>query len=243
MTPPVIGVAFSKPEYIAALENAGAQVRQLSPTADPLPASLEGLDGLLLTGGPDVRPSLYGAARTHPTVTIDDTRDGYELPLTSAARDLGLPLLAICRGVQVLNVAGGGSLIQDIPSERPGSLNHARPSPRTAIAHDVSVAPGSHLAALFASRLTADSRLEVNSRHHQAIDTVAPDFVVSATAADGTVEAIETADSAPGVFCVGVQWHPEDFWSTGEQASLFEAFVAAAARRRLQRSKTATHST
>lgn len=230
MKKPVIGVAFPKPDYIAALEKAGAEVRELSPDTDPLPAALEGLDGVLLTGGDDVRPSLYGAATTHPTVSPDDKRDAYELPLARAARDLGLPLLAICRGVQVLNVAAGGTLIQDLASERPGGLNHAVNTPHTAMAHDVSVAPDSRLAAILAARL-ADGKLAVNSRHHQAIDAVGTGFVVSATAPDGTIEAIEAAGPASGGFCVGVQWHPENFWRTGEAAELFESFVAAAARR------------
>jgi putative glutamine amidotransferase len=228
MFKPVIGVAFAKPDYVAALEKAGAEVRELIPSTAPLPESLEGLDGLLLTGGPDVRPSLYGATVQHPTVTIDDERDGYELPLVRAALERDLPLLAICRGVQVLNVAAGGTLIQDLPSERPG-LAHTVEGPKTAIGHDISVAAGSRLAGIFTSRLDAAHRLGVNSRHHQAIDAVAPGFIVSATAGDGTIEAIESLSQA---FCLGVQWHPENFWRTGEAASLFEGFVQAAIRAR-----------
>lgn len=231
MKKPVIGVAFARADYTAALEQAGAEVRNLRPDEDPLPAALAGLDGVLLTGGPDVRPSLYGAAEQHPTVEIDDVRDAYELPLAKAAIEQGLPLLAICRGVQVLNVAAGGTLIQDLPSAHPGGLNHSVLTPTTAISHDVGVVPGSRLAHIVAPQLKAGSRLDVNSRHHQAIDVVAPGFVVSATAPDGTIEAIETAAPAPaGGFCVGVQWHPENFWRTGETASLFESFVKAAMR-------------
>jgi len=225
-------VAFARPDYLAALREAGAEVRELSPGADVLPAALATLDGVLLTGGPDVRPSLYGAPTTHPTVEINDPRDAYELPLAKAAMAAGLPLLAICRGVQVLNVAAGGTLIQDLPSERPGGLAHSITTPTTAIAHDVTVTPGSRLADVFAPALSQDGRLEVNSRHHQAIDIVAPGFVVSAVAPDGTIEAIEA--SARG-FCVGVQWHPENFWRTGETASLFQSFVTAAAARRSSR--------
>lgn len=231
MKKPVIGVAFARADYTAALEQAGAEVRRLLPDVDPVPAALEGLDGVLLTGGPDVRPSLYGAVEQHPTVESDDVRDAYELPLAKAALEQGLPLLAICRGVQVLNVAAGGTLIQDLPSAHPGGLNHSVPTPTTAIAHDVAVVPGSRLSRIVAPRLKAGSRLDVNSRHHQAIDVVAPGFVVSATAPDGTIEAIEaTAPTPAGGFCVGVQWHPENFWRTGETASLFESFVKAAMR-------------
>lgn len=229
MTKPVIGVAFSRPDYTAALEKAGAEVRELSPTTSPLPDSLEGLDGVLLTGGPDVRPSLYGVADAHPSVEIDDERDEYELPLAKAALDRGLPLLAICRGVQVLNVAAGGTLIQDLPSEQPGGLNHSVEESKTAIAHDVAVSVGSRLAEILAPVLTPDNRMSVNSRHHQAIGVVAEEFVVSAVAPDGTIEAIEKGSDSSGDFCVGVQWHPENFWKTGESAALFESFVSAAA--------------
>ncbi|MCR4373891.1 MAG: gamma-glutamyl-gamma-aminobutyrate hydrolase family protein [Acidobacteria bacterium] len=231
MKKPVIGVAFGRPDYLAALREAGAEVRELSPDTDVLPAALAGLDGVMLTGGPDVRPSLYGAATTHPSVEINDARDGYELPLAKAAIESGLPLLAICRGVQVLNVAAGGTLIQDLPSEHPGGLNHSITAPTTALAHDVAVTPGSQLARALAPQLTGEGRLMVNSRHHQAIGVVAPGFSASAIAPDGTIEAIETATPQAHGFCVGVQWHPENFWRTGETASLFQSFVSAAARR------------
>ncbi len=233
MKRPVIGVAFTRPDYTAALEAAGAEVRELSPAAGPAQHALEGLDGILLTGGPDVRPALYGVAVPHPTVEIEDERDAFELPLVRAAIERGLPLLAICRGVQVLNVAAGGTLVQDLPSARPGGLNHSVVTPKTAISHDVAVVPGSRLAEVVAPHLKSDGRLDVNSRHHQAVDVVAPGFVVSATASDGTIEAIEAAqsiDAARVGFCVGVQWHPENFWRTGETASLFTSFVAAAGR-------------
>ena len=231
MKKPVIGVAFGRPDYLAALREAGAEVRELSPEEDVLPAALAGLDGVMLTGGPDVRPSLYGAETTHATVEINDTRDAYELPLAKAALDRGLPLLAICRGVQVLNVAAGGTLIQDLPSECASDLNHSITTPATAIAHDVTVAPGTCLAGVFAPQLTADNRMAVNSRHHQAVGVVAPGFSVSAVAPDGTIEAIEAVTPPAHGFCVGVQWHPEDFWRTGETASLFQSFVRAASRR------------
>jgi putative glutamine amidotransferase len=238
---PVIGVAFPREDYVAALEQAGAVVRVLSPSTDVLPDVLRELDGVMLTGGPDVRPALYGAASEHPTVEIDDVRDAYELPLAKAAIDTGTPLLAICRGVQVLNVAAGGTLVQDLPSERPSGLNHSITEPRDAIAHDVHVEPTSQLARVMAERLTPDGRLDVNSRHHQAIDRVAEGFAVSATAPDGTIEAIEVISAAkatePRPFCLGVQWHPESFYRTGESAPLFSSFVEAA------RSKTTTHST
>lgn len=230
MKKPVIGVAFAKPDYTSALEKAGAEVRELAPESHPLPAALDGLDGVLLTGGPDVHPSVYGATDVHPTVEVDDRRDAYELPLAKAAMERRMPLLAICRGVQVLNVAAGGTLIQDLPSHQPSALNHSITTPKTAIAHDVAVAPGSVLARIVAPQLKNGHRLDVNSRHHQAIDAVAPGFMVSASAPDGTIEAIETVGRDAG-FCVGVQWHPENFWPSGQSDSLFESFVSAASKR------------
>jgi putative glutamine amidotransferase len=186
----------------------------------------------MLTGGVDVDPALYGDTERHPTVETDPARDGYELPLARLAVEHGLPLLAICRGAQVLNVAAGGTLVQDIPDLLPGTLGHSVVEPRNAIAHDVTIAQDSCLAALLASRTRSDRTVAVNSRHHQSVKAVAPGFVVTAVAADGVVEAIERPD-AP--FCIGVQWHPENFWATGEFQPLFEGLVAAAGRVRAGR--------
>src|SRR6187397_1806088 len=118
MEKPVIAVPWPRPDYVSALERAGAQVRVLNPDADPLPAALEDGDGVLLTGGEDVDPREYGDADRHPTVETDPARDAYELTLTRLALERDLPLLAICRGLQVLNVAAGGTLIKDLPSAR-----------------------------------------------------------------------------------------------------------------------------
>jgi len=139
-----------------------------------------------------------------------------------------VPLFAICRGVQVLNVAEGGTLVQDIPSAMTSDLNHSIDQPKDTIAHDVTVAPGTKLAAALGESRPGDT-CPVNSRHHQAVGAVAPSFVVSAVSPDGVVEAIERPAST---FVVGVQWHPENFWRNGEFSGLFEAFVAAAAARR-----------
>lgn len=222
---PVIAVAWPKADYVAALEQAGADVREITPDRDPLPETLATCDGVLLTGGVDVDPVEYGDSTRHPTVEIDDTRDRYELALAREALARDLPLLAICRGVQVLNVAAGGTLVQDIPSEAPGTLGHSITEPRDALVHDVSVPAGTCLAALLSPRLGPEGRVAVNSRHHQSVRQTAPGFVVSATAPDGVIEAIER----PGArFCVGVQWHPENFWRTGEFATLFDGLVRAA---------------
>jgi putative glutamine amidotransferase len=158
-------------------------------------------------------------------VEIDAARDRYELALARAALDRDVPVLAICRGAQVLNVAGGGTLIQDLPAVMPSAIRHSITEPRNAIAHDVVVSAGTKLAGLLGVDRTADRRVPVNSRHHQSVRQAAPGFVVSAAAPDGVVEAIERPDAA---FCVGVQWHPENFWRTGEFTGLFEGLVRAA---------------
>jgi len=229
VTRPVIGVAWPREDYLSALERAGADIRQLDPEKDLLPSAIEGCDGVLLTGGEDVDPVEYGERERHPTVELAPARDRYELQLARLAIDRDLPLFAICRGAQVLNVAAGGTLIQDIPSQHPSDIAHSITLPRDKAVHDVEVRPDTCLSAMLAGRLPASGRIAVNSRHHQSVKTPAPGFVVSATAPDGLVEAIEK----PGaVFCVGVQWHPENFWRTGEFSPLFDGFIKAARERR-----------
>ena len=118
--------------------------------------------------------------------------------------------------------------MQDLPSQRPSAINHSLVEPRTAIAHTVHLTPGSQLASVMAPHVGAGGDMPVNSRHHQAIDRVARGFTVAAAAPDGTIEAIEAAAGTESGFCIGVQWHPENFYRTGESAGLFNAFVAAA---------------
>jgi len=226
---PVIGVAWPREDYLSALERAGADVRQLNPETDSLPAAIDGCDGVLLTGGEDVDPAEYGDTERHPTVELAPVRDRYELRLARIALERHLPLLAICRGAQVLNVAAGGTLIQDIPSQHPTHITHSILLPKNVAVHDVAVKPHTCLSVLLAGRLAAGDHVAVNSRHHQSVKNPAPGFVVSATAPDGVVEAIEKPDAA---FCVGVQWHPENFWQTGEFSPLFDGFVKAARDRR-----------
>jgi putative glutamine amidotransferase len=141
-----------------------------------------------------------------------------------------LPILAICRGIQVLNVAGGGTLVQDIPTQVKGALEHKLSVPQHepyALAHEVWLDKDTLLARLMRERLSDADSCDVNSRHHQAIKDVADGFQVSATAPDGVIEAIE----APAArFCLGVQWHPENFWRTGEFRPLFEGFLEACSR-------------
>lgn len=224
---PVIAVAWPKDDYLASLEHAGATPRVVAPDVDPVDEVVATCDGVLLTGGADVDPAHYGDEDRHHTIDLAPERDVYELALARAAMTYDLPLLAICRGVQLLNVAAGGTLFQDLPSHAPSSINHRMKESETQMAHTVTIAPGSRLESLVT---VSDTRgLDVNSRHHQAIRTVAPGFTVSATAPDGIVEGIERAGAR---FCIGVQWHPENFWKTGEFHTLFRGFVEAAGARR-----------
>ena len=225
----VIGIAACRKleDYKQAVLHVGGEVRILDSTMK-VDAALEGVDGLLLTGGDDVAPTRYGEP-PHPTaVDAEAGRDDFEIGLVKEARARALPIFAICRGVQVLNVACGGTLVQDIPSQVHGALDHslAVPSHESyALAHEVWLEKESLLSRLLSDRLNGTDSCDVNSRHHQAVKEVAVGFKVTATAPDGVIEAIEDP-SAP--FCLGVQWHPENFWRTGEFRMLFEGFVEAA---------------
>lgn len=224
--PPVIAVAPCRtlPDYEESVRRAGGEPRVLDHQADRVDQVVTWCDGVLLPGGVDVHPARYGEA-PHPTVTeVNEARDEYEIALARAVLEADVPLLAICRGIQVLNVAGGGTLVQDIPSQITTDVKHAVVNPKNAIAHEVWVTPGSLLWALMRESIEEGDALKVNSRHHQSVQRLAPGFEVTATAPDGIIEAIERKT---GRFCLGVQWHPENFWRTGEFRPLFEGFVAA----------------
>lgn len=221
---PLIASAWLDVDYRHSLERAGAELRELTP-AQALPSALDECSGVMLTGGVDVDPREYGEDERHPTVEINAERDAYELALAREALARDMPILAICRGAQVLNVAAGGTLVQDIPSAMRTAIEHTVRTSRDAPAHDISVSRGSCLWTLLAPRLDARGSMPVNSRHHQSVKALAPGFIASAVAPDGVVEAIEKRGAA---FCVGVQWHPENFHATGEFTSLFDGLVAAA---------------
>jgi putative glutamine amidotransferase len=213
-------------DYETAIRLAGGEPRRLEIGRDDPDEVIRSVDAVLLPGGGDVEPSYYGETR-HPTFDAAEAgRDELEIALANKARAADMPLLAICRGLQLLNVARGGSLIQDIPDQVPGALTHVRREPADSIAHDVQVNPDSRLAKLLVQSSEARGRpVPVNSRHHQAIKQVGEGLVVTATAADGIVEAVED----PALrFCIAVQWHPENFHRTGEFAALFKAFIEAA---------------
>jgi gamma-glutamyl-gamma-aminobutyrate hydrolase PuuD len=213
-------------DYKQAILHVGGEVRIVDASMQ-VNAALEGVDGLLLTGGEDVGPGRYGEAPHETVVDVEPARDEFEIAIARAARERKLPIFAICRGVQVLNVAFGGTLVQDIPSQVPGALHHSLkvpPNEPYTLAHEVWVEKDTVLSTLMCERLTDAEVCDVNSRHHQAVKDVAQGFKVAATAPDGVIEAIEDPAAR---FCLGVQWHPENFWRTGEFRPLFEGFLDA----------------
>jgi putative glutamine amidotransferase len=176
----------------------------------------------------DVDPARYGEARLASVPPVDPVRDDFEIALIREATATGLPIFGICRGLQILNVAFGGNLFQDVPSQTPSTIQHSKATPLCAIAHEVWITRGSKLASLMSEKLAETDSCAVNSRHHQAVKHLAEGFEVTATAPDGIVEAIEHR-TLP--FCLAVQWHPENFWRTGEFRELFEGFVDVARQR------------
>jgi len=182
----------------------------------PFRAMVESLDGIILTGGDDPAPHLYGEEPLQGLGTIEYERDLAELEVIRLARELNKPILGICRGMQIMNVAFGGTLIQDIPSQIPGALQHAQKGSRQYGAHKVQLQPGMIAEAL------GKTEILVNTSHHQAVKDVAPGFQVTGTAADGMIEAIESLDG----LCMGVQWHPERMWAHDDNMlKLAAAFV------------------
>ena len=188
------------------------------------------IHGLLLCGGSDIAAEHYGVADSGKLTFVDRQRDQVELALARWALRDGIPILGICRGIQLLNVAAGGTLIQDIPSECAGALKHRS---KQRLAHDVLVQPGSLLAGLLADGegLGKEHRIKVNSRHHQAVKEIAPRFIASAHAPDGIIEGIEIASREDG-FAAGVQWHAEDLVPEDPaMVNLFRRFVETCQRR------------
>src|SRR3954447_5937820 len=209
--------------YLQAIQEAGgiAVVMPAHGYVDDAHALLDRVDGVLFSGGPDLHPATYGRvphAELGPHV--ERTADEYELAMHRAARERGLPLLGICRGLQSLNVARGGTLHQHLPDL--SGLDHRPEQPPHTAAHEVTVAAGSLL-----HRLTGRRRLAVNSIHHQAIDDIGEGLAVVATAPDGTIEAIQDPVAR---FCLAVQWHAEMLTHRAEHAPVIQALIQAAER-------------
>jgi putative glutamine amidotransferase len=206
--------------YVRAVLRAGGAPVILPPLADTtlVPTLLDGVDALLLSGGADIDPARYGASR-HPQLgTVEPERDAFELALFAEAQRRTLPTLAICRGLQLANVAMGGTLWQDLPSERGP---HPQSGARTERVHRIRVMEGSKLGdAVF------PQEFPVNSFHHQAIRDLAPGLAAVAWSDDGLIEGVEIFG---GWWFVGVQWHPEEFWADegAHDRGLFDALVAA----------------
>jgi putative glutamine amidotransferase len=223
---PVIGIApcRSLPDYVESVRRAGGEPRVFDPAKDAPDRVVAEIGGLLLTGGVDVDPARYGEERHPSVVSLEADRDEFEFALLRAAREARIPVFGICRGLQVMNVAFGGSLYQDLPGQKAGNIAHTVLVPPCGIAHEVWVSKGSRLWTLMQEKMADADTCSVNSRHHQAVKRLASGFEVTATAPDGVIEAIECNGST---FCLGVQWHPENFWRTGEFRPLFEGFIEA----------------
>jgi putative glutamine amidotransferase len=226
---------FLNEPYITAVQEAGGLGLVVTPShgGPALRAVFELLDGLVLTGGEDVAPERYGEEVRRPNVEVVPERDALEFTLLEWALAEDLPVLAICRGIQVLNVGLGGTLYQDLAADRPAGGVHDQtlgeaPRARTEPHHPVAVRPGSCLADVLGTEA-----IEVNSLHHQGLCRLAAPLAPVAHAPDGLVEGVEPADPARSSFLLGVQWHPEELARSGHEPSrrLFERFVAACAKR------------
>ena len=219
--------------YFAAVRRAGAEPTEISLSlpAEKLAAQVEGLDGFVLPGSPaDVEPSRYGAARHGKTKTLDPARDRTDSVILDHAIAERKPVLAICYGCQILNVHQRGTLVQDIPEERPGKETHGNTDLAAGVKkgdaeHDATLAVGSLLA-----KLAGAERVHINSSHHQSIDRLGDGLRVTARSTEGIVEGVELQDERNWV--VGVQWHPERMTEDAFAQRIFGEFVAAVERNR-----------
>ncbi len=216
--------AYVNSAYLHAIQQAGGVPVALPPqlSAASLARLCRGLDGLLLTGGGDLDPALYGET-PHPTVCeVAPARDALECSAVRIALDRRLPILAICRGVQLLNVALGGTLFQDVGTDPGTELAHSQREPRDQPTHKVRVQAGSRLAETLGT-----DELEVNSMHHQAVKGLGAGLAAVAWAPDRIIEGVEVTDASR--FVLGVQWHPEELCGDSEPARrLFTALVGSA---------------
>ncbi|HEY0376920.1 MAG TPA: gamma-glutamyl-gamma-aminobutyrate hydrolase family protein [Pyrinomonadaceae bacterium] len=212
-------------DYSEAVEAAGGLPVHLSliPRGEYLSEVVSGLDGILLPGSDsDVDPLRYGREPRWGLGSVHPLKDETDLLVLEEVERLGLPLLAICFGMQALNVARGGTLIQDIRTELPGAIKHQQGAPRDRRSHRVRLLDGTLL-----SRLAGADKAPVNSHHHQAIETLGRELVATAWTADGLVEAVE--DPRGDRFALGVQWHPEIGWREDDfSQAIFGSFVEAA---------------
>jgi putative glutamine amidotransferase len=218
-------------DYVAGVVGAGGAPVVLPPIAEAAEEMVRGIDGLLLSGGSDLDPGYYGEEPLPELDVIIPERDAFEMACLGHALERGVPVFGICRGLQVLNVALGGTLYQDLPSQlEEGSIAHRQHMPKWQWTHEVEVDTGSEVA-----KIMETTELRVNSYHHQAIKDLAEPLVAVARATDGVIEAVESGDLSER-WLVGVQWHAEAMRDVGpEHRNLFKAHVAAAERHALRR--------
>lgn len=208
--------------YVRAVLAAGGVPLVLSPLMGSSLAAraLDAVDGLILTGGEDIEPSWYGARPSPQLSPPSPERDLFELALFAVARQRELPILGICRGIQLINVAMGGTLFQDLPSERPGAVEHQPDVARNARSHRVRIQPASRAATALGA-----ASISVNSSHHQAIKELAPGLLATGWTEDELIEAAETPAGTP--WLLAVQWHPEEMHAdvAAPDRGLFAALV------------------
>ena len=220
------GAYYMNRSYVVLLRQAGTLPINFPHATEPedLGQLLDRVDGLLLTGGRDLDPAAYGEEPHASNDPANPERTASDLALARLAVERRYPILAVCLGLQTLNVAFGGSLWQDLPSQHPSDVTHRRPLAEHArLAHTVEIVEGSLL-----HRAVGRTRLEVNSTHHQAVRNIGRGLVATAVAPDGVVEALELPDLP---FCLGVQWHPESLAPDHPpHQALFDAFLAAVRR-------------
>lgn len=242
MTKPIIGITLDSEEgggysplpwyalrknYAASIINAGGVPLMLAHDASMASYYAEIIDGLVITGGAfDISPELYGMMERHETVVTKNERTNFEFALVRQALERTIPMLGICGGEQLINVVLGGTLIQHIPDSFANALEHEQKTPRHLPAHSVDIKEGSLL-----NRITGKTKMDVNSSHHQAVDTPGKNVTINAYAPDGVVEGIEYTNHP---FCLGLEWHPEYEANEGDRAIL-KALVDHAEQHRTNR--------
>jgi len=232
---PIIGITFDSQDpghyskypwyalrenYCSSLAENGAIPFPLTHDLNLVESYLSLIDGLMITGGDfDLDPELYGESTRHSTIKVKPTRTSFEMAMTRAALNKNIPVIGICGGEQLINVALGGTLIQHIPDEVPNALAHEQPNPRHEAGHSVKIIKDT-----FLYQLLGKETLQVNSAHHQAVKTLGKGAVLNAIAPDGIIEGFEVPEYK---FCLGLQWHPE-FFVSPQDHTIIEAFVKAA---------------
>ena len=215
---------YAYEEYCQAIHHCGGAsvIISVPQSRETFRTIFDRLDALLLSGGPDVNPKFYGEQPLAGLGEIDEDLDRMEIEAAQMAFEQDLPILCVCRGIQVLNVSRGGTLYQDIPSQVKEGINHTQKADKSVLTHSIQIEEKTRLYGIFKRK-----KIWVNGKHHQAIKDLAQGLLISARAGDGIIEAVE---HPPKRFVIGVQWHPEGTWKNDLYSKkLFRAFVQAAA--------------